>query len=103
MTVAELEKLDRRGTLNAVEAGVVNALLRAATANDWQAAHAALKEITDRLEGKPREHKMVERRQISITVSDLFEITDRLGLPRLDESQAQGLIEAVVRMEDDEA
>ena len=63
----------------------------------------ALKEITERLEGQLREHKRVEKRQISITVAERFEIAEKLGRPGIDESQAQALIDAVVGMEDDEA
>ena len=35
-----------------IETAVVNALLRAAQATSWKAAHSALREIADRLEGK---------------------------------------------------
>ena len=72
MTVEQIAALDRRKQLNVVEAGVVNMLLRAANADDWQAAHAALKEITDRLEGKATQIKVIENvdvRRVEITIA----------------------------------
>lgn len=58
---------------NAIEDGVKAAILRAVDASTWKAAHAALKEIADRLDGKPYQHKVIEtvstqRLEISIVV-----------------------------------
>jgi hypothetical protein len=53
---AKLESIDL-SELNIVEEGVVTALLRAADADNWQAAHAALKEIADRFAGKALQKK----------------------------------------------
>jgi hypothetical protein len=47
-----LEQLRAYQPRSAIEHGIKQAVLRAAEAKDWQAAHAALKEITDRTEGK---------------------------------------------------
>ena len=45
---------------HAIEHSVKQAILRACEAPDWQAAHAALKELADRLDGKPEQRKVVE-------------------------------------------
>ena len=47
-----LDELLAYAPRNVIETGVKNALLRAAQADDWQAAHAAMKEVADRIEGK---------------------------------------------------
>jgi hypothetical protein len=100
LPIAELETLDRRKQLSVVEAGVVNMLLRAANADDWQAAHAALKEITDRLEGKAEQRKTITQdsttlqMKVETTVAELLEIARRINIP-LDEDRARTLVEVI--------
>jgi hypothetical protein len=55
-----LEDLRAYVPAHAIEYAVKNAILRACEASDWQAAHAALKELADRIDGKPVQTKVVE-------------------------------------------
>jgi|SRR6185436_11359304 len=97
---------------NAIEDGVKAALLRAIEAPDWQAAHAALKELTDRLEGKAVkvvESVDVQRLEISILVQlralacidgkemSHAEALAELAMTRekLERAQEMGLLEAI--------
>lgn len=54
----------------AIETAVQQAILRAAEASDWQAAHAALKELADRVDGKAEQKKTVNE---SKTITVIFE------------------------------
>jgi hypothetical protein len=55
-----IEELRAYETLDSVEFAVKNGILRACDADDWQAAHAALKELADRLDGKPKQNVQIE-------------------------------------------
>lgn len=56
-----LEDLRDYSPRNVIEAGAKNTLLRAAEANDWKAAHAAMKEVADRIEGKADRRITIEQ------------------------------------------
>src|SRR5689334_8787573 len=56
MSVEELRTYEPR---EATEMAIRNAILRACEAEDWQAAHAALKEIADRTEGKAVQQRVI--------------------------------------------
>jgi hypothetical protein len=60
MSRAQLETIDL-SELNIVEESLVTALLRATEATAWKAAHAALKEVADRWDGKA-----VQRQQLDV-------------------------------------
>jgi hypothetical protein len=55
---------------SATETAVQNAILRACEAKDWEAAHAALKEIADRVDGKAEQRKSVKEDR---TITVVFE------------------------------
>ena len=57
----QVETLRGYSPRNAIEAGAKNTLLRAAEATDWKAAHAAMKEVSDRIEGKADRRITIEQ------------------------------------------
>lgn len=60
LSCMSLEDLHKYNPPNVVEYAVKQGIIRACEAPDWQAAHAALKELADRLDGKPEQRKVVE-------------------------------------------
>ena len=74
-----LEDLRAYVPANAIEYAVKNGILRACEASDWQAAHAALKELADRVDGKAVQKTVTEH-----TISP--------------ETRAEIIVEAYVRL-----
>jgi len=103
LSLEELEMLDTR-KLSVVEASLINALKRAAEASDWQAAHAALKGIADRTDGKPEQRKTIEQHNTSLDLSAemLMKLADKVGRSPISQSQAIALLECVAEIDAEE-
>lgn len=94
LSVLDVDELKAYRPKNVLESGIKACYLRAVESDKWEAAHAAIREIVDRIEGKPVQKRVdVTETEIVQRAKALYEIVRRAA--DYLESQVRQQVEAM--------